>query len=511
MADDARLVAGRYRLVEPLATGGMGTVWEGWDERLHRPVAIKRLHPQPGLNRADAEIANSRAMREARITARLHHPHAVPVYDVVDSDGSPCLIMQFLPSTSLQWLVNEKGPLQPAEVARIGSEIASALAAAHRAGIVHRDVKPGNVLIAEDGAAKITDFGISHALGDVTLTTTGMLTGTPAYLAPEVARGENSGPASDVFSLGATLYLALEGSPPFGTDPNPMALLHRVSSGEIIAPRRSAELTPILLEMLSSDPLHRPPMIDVAARLAQPPAPVSAEVTSPTARVRPRPAPPPPTTTFSAAPPGRNRERRVRVTAIVAALVVVGLAIVGGLLLGQGGGKPAADQTRTVPGAGATLTRTSAAKTSARTSSKGVSSASSTVSSSTASSSTASSHTSSRASSTGSATTPARLGQAVTGYYAMLPGNTDAGWARLTTQYQNSHVGGRGAYDRFWGGIDRVEVGNVSASAPSSVTATITYHFGDGRVVDERTAFGLVQENGVLKIASSQVLSSKTR
>jgi eukaryotic-like serine/threonine-protein kinase len=257
------LIAGRYRLVNRIASGGMGIVWQAWDELLQRPVALKQLRPQPGLSDADAELISRRAMREARITARLHHPHAVPVYDVVEFEGQPCLIMQYLPSTSLQTIVNDRGPVPPTEAARIGGEVASALAAAHAAGIVHRDVKPGNVLIAEDGSAKITDFGISHALGDTTLTSTGMVTGTPAYLAPEVARGAESGFASDVFSLGATLYAATEGIPPFGTDVNPMAVLHRVASGQVNPPERSGALTPLLLRMLDPDPAARPPMIDV--------------------------------------------------------------------------------------------------------------------------------------------------------------------------------------------------------------------------------------------------------
>ncbi|HEX8768955.1 MAG TPA: protein kinase, partial [Jatrophihabitans sp.] len=263
MSGPDALIAGRYRLVNRIASGGMGIVWQAWDELLQRPVALKQLRPQPGLSDSEAELIARRAMREARITARMHHPHAVPVYDVVEFEGQPCLIMQYLPSTSLQTIVHERGPLPPTEAARIGGEVASALATAHAAGIVHRDVKPGNVLITEDGSAKITDFGISHALGDSTLTSTGMVTGTPAYLAPEVARGAESSFASDVFSLGATLYAATEGTPPFGSDPNPMAVLHKVASGQVNPPERSGPLTPLLLRMLDPDPAARPPMIDV--------------------------------------------------------------------------------------------------------------------------------------------------------------------------------------------------------------------------------------------------------
>jgi serine/threonine protein kinase len=262
------LIADRYRLMNRIGTGGMGHVWLAWDERLNRAVAVKQLHSPVGLPEDEARVAHDRAMREARITARLHHPNAVPVFDVVDHEGSPCLVMQYLPSRSLQAVLTERGPLPPREVARIGSELAAALAAAHRADIVHRDVKPGNVLVADDGTARITDFGISHALGDASLTSTGMVTGTPAYLAPEVARGTSSSAASDVFSLGATLYAAVEGSPPFGTGDNAMALLHRVASGSIDPPS-DGPLTALLLAMLAAAPEDRPSMREVSDQLAE--------------------------------------------------------------------------------------------------------------------------------------------------------------------------------------------------------------------------------------------------
>ena len=322
MSAPDELIAGRYRLVKLVGSGGMGAVWEARDERLHRPVAVKQLHGQHGLAPADAELANQRAMREARITARLHHRHAVPVFDVVQHEGRPCLIMQFLPSVTLASVLREGGPLQPDEAAKLGAQISSALAAAHAVGIVHRDVKPGNILITDDGNALISDFGISHALGDATLTATGLVHGTPAFLSPEVARGANSTFASDVFSLGSTLYAALEGAPPFGTDPNTMALLHRVASGEFPPPQRSGPLTPILLEMLAVDPENRPSMeaaatalsniatggITVAPELLAPTMPME-PATAETARLDPErvaPAPPPPEPgPQPAAPPAR--------------------------------------------------------------------------------------------------------------------------------------------------------------------------------------------------------------
>jgi serine/threonine protein kinase len=209
VSDEGELIAGRYRLVPRLGSGAMGVVWQAHDERLHRPVAVKQLLLPARLSDSEAQEARRRAMREGRITARLHQPNAIAVYDVAEHEGQPCLIMEYLASRSLATVLSTQGVPLPEDVASIGSQIASALAAAHQAGIVHRDIKPGNVLLAEDGTAKITDFGVSHAVGDVTVTATGMLAGTPAYLAPEVAQGQSASFSSDVFSLGATLYAAL--------------------------------------------------------------------------------------------------------------------------------------------------------------------------------------------------------------------------------------------------------------------------------------------------------------
>ena len=176
-------------------------------------------------------------MREGRIAGRLRHPNAIAVHDVVEHEGRPCLVMEYLRSESLGAVIAARGTLPPDEVAMIGAQVADALAEAHAAGIVHRDVKPDNVLITADGTAKITDFGVSRAAGDATVTATGFMAGTPAYLAPEVALGEDADFRSDVFSLGATLYAALEGEPPFGVDENAIAMLHKVAAGEVRPPR----------------------------------------------------------------------------------------------------------------------------------------------------------------------------------------------------------------------------------------------------------------------------------
>lgn len=267
MSEVGRLLAGRYRLRRRIGSGAMGVVWKALDERLRRDVAVKQLIPQPGLSAEHAEEARQRAIREGRIAARLRHPHAVAVYDVDEHDGLPLLVMEYFPSRSLSEVIAERR-LTPIEAAGIGAQAASALAEAHAAGVVHRDVKPGNILIGDDGTVKISDFGISRATGDVTVTQSGMVAGTPAYFAPETARGRAATPSADVFSLGSTLYAAVEGVLPFDDDEdNPLAVLHRVAAGVVPPPRHAGPLAPILDAMLATDPAARPSSADVARAL----------------------------------------------------------------------------------------------------------------------------------------------------------------------------------------------------------------------------------------------------
>ncbi|MDX8054305.1 protein kinase [Lentzea sp. BCCO 10_0798] len=268
MEESSRLIGSRYQLKQKVGQGAMGVVWQAYDEQLHRVVAAKELLALDGLDDARVERAKVRAMREARLAARLEHPNAIRVYDVVEEDGRPWLIMEYLPSRSLAAVIAEQGTLPPREVARIGCYTAAALAAAHRHGIQHRDVKPGNVLIG-DQEVKITDFGISRATGeDATATATGTV-GTPAFFSPEVARGEDAGLPSDVFSLGATLYNAVEGGPPFGTADNNLVMLHRVASGSIMPPANAGPLlSPVLFRLLATDPARRPTMQEAVHLLA---------------------------------------------------------------------------------------------------------------------------------------------------------------------------------------------------------------------------------------------------
>jgi hypothetical protein len=268
MTGEAHLVAGRYRLLRRIGMGAMGVIWWGRDERLNRQVAVKKLLLHPGLPPDEAGEAVARCLREGRIAARLHHPNAITVFDVVDEDGAPCLVMEYLPSRSMAMVIAEEGPLSPRTAAGIGAQVAAALVAAHAAGIVHRDIKPANVLLGEDGSVKITDFGISRATDDVTVTKTGILAGTPAYLAPEVALGGDPTSASDIFSLGSMLYAAVEGESPFGLSENTLELLHKVATGRINPPQRSGPLTEVLVALLAPDPQARPTIAEAHELLA---------------------------------------------------------------------------------------------------------------------------------------------------------------------------------------------------------------------------------------------------
>ncbi|MGW5717792.1 serine/threonine-protein kinase [Amycolatopsis sp. NPDC003865] len=262
------MIAGHYRLVEHIGSGAMGVVWRATDVRLERTVAIKQILPQPGVSETERDNMRQRAMREAKNAARFQHPNAIVVFDIAEHNGDPCLVMEYLDGPSLSTILAEEGTLPLGRVARIGEQVASALVAAHRAGIVHRDVKPGNILIDETGTAKITDFGISRAAGDMTLTATGLIGGTPAYLAPELARGADPVPSSDVFALGATLYQAIEGTTPYGNTTNQLALLYAAANGQINPPVQAGAATALLMSLLRSEPGERPSMAEARERLA---------------------------------------------------------------------------------------------------------------------------------------------------------------------------------------------------------------------------------------------------
>ena len=686
MSTPTTLIAHRYRLVKMLGAGGMGVVWQAWDERLHRPVALKMLRAQPEVDDSERALSTERAMREARITAGLHHPHAVTVFDVIEHEGRPCIVMQLIESTPLSVLLKEHGPMTPSQTARVGAQVASALAAAHGLRIVHRDVKPGNILITADGSALISDFGISHALGDATITATGLIHGTPAYLAPEAAKGLPTSFASDVFSLGSTMYTMLEGSPPFGTDGNAISLLHKVARGGYDPPKNAGALTPLLKQMLATNPKRRPTMAAVAASLsalasgagqpavfpdgvavltamldghgpdaadrdaatealseqpplpttvaaaagaaaaaaaagaaaagapgafAEPPTPASdpdavtepadepvaepldepvaepmtpasdpdavtepadepvaepldepvaeplpdaatepvtepvaepldeppAEPTvapseptpgpdtetartvpadqpsrfepptaatarlaaaagaSPTAETVPvRPTPAPGATQPAPAPesPAEPPDRRRRIGLVAGILTLVGALVLGAAMLFQPwrtpvdeagpstqSPAPAATQPTPTPDPDPEPTQTPEPELTPTTEPQPQ-----------------------------PATPEQKVVETISGYYAMLPADLDAAWPLMTADYQENHAGGRGGYEAFWSNVASLEVADVTASGPDSGQATLTYHFDDGRVVQEVTSYRLVDEGGVLKIAETDVLSS---
>jgi eukaryotic-like serine/threonine-protein kinase len=251
-----RVVAGRYALDGVLGRGGMGTVWLATDQVLERRVALKELTFSVELTDEERAILRERTMREARAAARLDHPHVATVYDVVEEDGKPWLVMKHVPARSLQEILEQEGPLPPVAVARIGLDLLAALEAAHAIGIVHRDVKPANVLVSSDGRACLTDFGIATTTGDSSLTTYGTLIGSPSYMAPERANGEEPRPSVDLWSLGATLYAAVEGRPPFNRG-EAMATLLSVVSEHPAPVLRAGPLEPVLSGLLTKDPARR--------------------------------------------------------------------------------------------------------------------------------------------------------------------------------------------------------------------------------------------------------------
>jgi eukaryotic-like serine/threonine-protein kinase len=257
-------IAGRYTLEAEIGRGGMGAVWRGRDEVLGRTVALKRIGVAPGGITPDA----IRAEREAKLAAKLNHANVVAVYDLVEQvtpDGlsQQWLVMENVEGTDLAELIRTRGRLTPDEAAPILAQVASALAAAHGAGIVHRDVKPSNILVAPDGQVKLSDFGIARTAADPSLTQTGLVTGSPAYMSPEVASGQQATPASDVWSWGASLFHALEGQPPYQINDNLLGALYRIVHEE--PPRAGAAgwLAPVLAATMTRDVEQRWPMTRV--------------------------------------------------------------------------------------------------------------------------------------------------------------------------------------------------------------------------------------------------------
>ncbi|PXY27724.1 serine/threonine-protein kinase [Prauserella muralis] len=482
MSEIGDLLAGRYRLRRRLGSGAMGVVWKAIDQRLQRPVAVKQLLQQPGLTPERAEEARQRAMREGRIAARLHHANAIAVHDVDEHDGLPLLVMEYFPARSLAEILVEDGLLTPMDTATVGAQVAAALAEAHDAGIVHRDVKPGNILISSDSVVKIGDFGISHATGDVSVTQSGVVAGTPAYFAPEIARGRPPAPSSDVFSLGATLYAALEGVPPFGEDEdNSLAVLHRVAAGEVAPPQHAGPLTELLLAMLAPDPAQRPtarqaeralravaggePALVAAGALAEAETEPAAGVGAQTVPVRPLPdasgtrldvRPVPDVPAAVSAPTGTATPPPHRRWGWLAMGIVLLLAAVGGIIAAtSSGGDNAAPPLTSTPNSTRPVT-------------------------------------------------PADLRSVVSDYYALLPERPGRAWEHLGPGLRAQ---GREAFTRYWRTVASVTV----VSAPRN-TGDRTVQIGvelvmkDGARVTETHQLGLVDADGRPLIDSDTVL-----
>ena len=255
-APDGRTVGRRYTLRSSVGSGGMGTVWRAFDELLRREVAVKEVLLPAGIPAPERAVLCERTLREARAAAALNHPAVIRVYDVVNDGDRPWIVMELLDAASLADTLRDEGPLPYDRVAEIGLAVLGALEAAHRVGVLHRDVKPGNVLLGSDSRVTLTDFGVARSPNESPLTSTGLLLGSPQYIAPERARGRPFGPPSDLFSLGATLYTAVEGRPPFDRgDPLPTMTAVVVEPPDQMA--FAGPLAPVLLGLLEKDPEQR--------------------------------------------------------------------------------------------------------------------------------------------------------------------------------------------------------------------------------------------------------------
>ena len=266
MAVRRMLVAGRYRLREPVGTGGMGRVWLARDEMLDRDVAVKEFVPPEWMTDEEKSRLKDRTLREARSAARLNHPNVVQIYDVVHADGQPWIVMEYVPSRSLHQVLSEDGPFTPAAAARIGLHVLDALTAAHRAGVLHRDIKPHNVLMGDDGRVVLTDFGLATFVDDGSVTGPGLIVGSPQYVSPERARDGASTVESDLWSFGATLYAAVEGRSPYARE-SAMATLMSLATEPPDRPEQAGLLAPVLTGLLRHEPEARLTATEVDRRL----------------------------------------------------------------------------------------------------------------------------------------------------------------------------------------------------------------------------------------------------
>jgi hypothetical protein len=443
------VIAGRYSLEREIGRGGQGAVWLGVDEVLGREVALKRLGLAPGADSTDLE----RAEREARLTARLDHDHVVSVFNfVVDPDTDiRWLVMEYVEGSSLGELVRREGPLAPDAAAPLLWQAADALVAAHSAGIVHRDVKPSNILVDRHRRVKLTDFGIARIAADPSLTQTGLITGSPAYLPPEVAAGSRGEASADVWSLGATLFHVLSGRPPYDVRGNVMGALFRIVNDEPPRLATAGWMTPLLEGTMVKDPQRRWSMAEVRDFLADPAERPPLLPRSYAAATPVKPAAPV-TARFEAPPAPTPRGRR---TATGGQLVVAGVAlavVLAGVLFAvlRDRGPARSDD----PAAGSTHTRSSSPSGSPTPSPVA-----------------------------GVARPTARGMEAfIDRYVAAVGSDPDRAWNMLTAKFQ-AESGGLAHYRQFWSGVGNGQVLDISADPE---TLVVSYHvrfehFGTGR------------------------------
>ena len=515
-------IAGRYRVVRSVGRGGMGTVWLCTDEVLHRQVAVKQIGSLPGESPGDT----ARAMREARLAAALNHRNAVSIYDVVEHDGMTWLVMEYVPSQTLSQLLAAEGRLPPERVARLGAQVAAALTSAHALGIIHRDIKPGNILVGEGDVAKISDFGIARGHQDAQLTQTGMVTGTPAFFSPELARGEDPTFASDVWAFGVTLYTATEGAPPYAPQSNPLAILSAITRGPLPPPTHAGPLTQVLDAALNPDASRRATMAETLASLREIERHTASATSSGSAvpgvigvaeaPERPdqtsiiespaEPAYEKPVTVPAVAvadtrsdrwvveepPPPRGRSTLNRLAMALLALLV--LAGTGALLwntldLGAGDGTEptsasssdtagdnagaASSQDDTDPGTGQSDTSDEPADTPDA------------------------EDPTTEPTEPSPATAPAAFTRS---YYRTVSEDLDAGWDLIAPSMQQSV--GRDSYDSFWESVESVNVSNIEAVDDETVTYTITYTLVDGSQSVENKQLTLRSNGGSYLITS---------
>ena len=495
----ATLIGGRYRLMREIGRGGMGAVWLAVDEVLGRDVAVKRIGVFPGDSSADL----ARAQREARLAAQLNHPHVVAVYDFVSEGDEQWLVMEHVAGSDLAALTRQHGGLSGADAAKVLAQVAEALATAHEAGIVHRDVKPSNILVTPDGRAKLADFGVARAHADSTLTRGGLVTGSPAYLAPEVAAGGRATEASDVWSLGATLFHTLAGHAPYGSGENALSTMYQVVHEE--PPRLPEAGWPgeLLEDTMAKSPEDRWPMSRVRDYLAS----------GPPSRTEPTAVPGGATASETAAGtvadvlrPASNDRERTGPGAMAVLLGLLLLAVAGAAGWWLLGGDPSAD-----PGAQPRVTSSSRGDGSSsspdrsRSPESSESSESSEPAQPSQSSSPSPSATASPPPPTSAAPTPvggggpaARMRSFVVQYVATALSDPAASWQQLTPRFQQTCCqGSQGDYAAYWNSIATASVADVRADPRTmEVRYVMTWDPVASAPEDEVVTLGLVQEDG---------------